>query len=110
MCTLYIFLVLTSPAIMSAAGMDRFDGCFPSCYVETGRRSRQIGFMGPISRGGRMVSDREAGRFMAKTAAGGTVPRLYQQVFDIVAGQIMQGVLQEGTRLSESAVAEQFGI
>lgn len=57
-----------------------------------------------------MVSDHEAGRFMAKTAAGGTVPRLYQQVFDIVAGQIVQGVLQEGARLSESAVAEQFGI
>jgi ammonia channel protein AmtB len=42
----------------------------------------------------------------AKTVAG-TVPRLYQQVFEIVAGQIVQGVLAEGTRLSESGLAEQ---
>ena len=43
-------------------------------------------------------------------AVGGTVPRLYQQVFEIVAGQISQGVLREGARLSESGLAEQFGI
>ncbi|WP_197082518.1 GntR family transcriptional regulator [Rhizobium sp. LC145] len=41
---------------------------------------------------------------------GGTVPRLYQQVFDILAGQIAQGALGPGARLSESSVAEQFGI
>ena len=38
------------------------------------------------------------------------MPRLYQQIFDIVAAQVMQGALQEGLRLSESSVAEQFGI
>jgi DNA-binding GntR family transcriptional regulator len=43
-------------------------------------------------------------------AAGGTVPRLYQQVYEILAGQISQGALREGARLSESSVAEQFGI
>ncbi|MFN7027222.1 MAG: GntR family transcriptional regulator [Pseudorhizobium sp.] len=41
---------------------------------------------------------------------GGTVPRLYQQVFEIVSAQIGQGSLREGTRLSESALAAQFGI
>ncbi|WP_281977813.1 GntR family transcriptional regulator [Pseudorhizobium flavum] len=58
-----------------------------------------------------MASEREPGSQAqgAKTVAG-TVPRLYQQVFGIVAGQIVQGVLAEGTRLSESSLAEQFGI
>lgn len=41
---------------------------------------------------------------------GGTVPRLYQQVFEIVSAQIAQGSLQEGVRLSESGIAETFGI
>ena len=41
---------------------------------------------------------------------GGTVPRLYQQVFEIVAAQIAHGGLREGVRLSESALAAQFGI
>ena len=49
-------------------------------------------------------------RTPAGKTAGGTVPRLYQQVFDIVAAQIAQGALCEGARLSESALAEQFGI
>lgn len=46
----------------------------------------------------------------AVKSPGGTVPRLYQQVFEIVAAQIAQGVLQEGVHLSESGIAEQFGI
>lgn len=41
---------------------------------------------------------------------GGTVPRLYQQVYEIVSAQIGQGSLREGTRLSESGLAAQFGI
>lgn len=41
---------------------------------------------------------------------GGTVPRLYQQVFEIISAQIAQGSLQAGIRLSESGIAEQFGI
>ncbi|MCJ8517704.1 DNA-binding GntR family transcriptional regulator [Pseudorhizobium tarimense] len=51
----------------------------------------------------------EAGMAAARTQ-GGTVPRLYQQVFDILAAQITQGALREGARLSESALAAQFGI
>lgn len=42
--------------------------------------------------------------------ASGTVPRLYQQAFDMLARQIGQGTLAEGTRLTESGVAAQFGI
>ncbi|MBW6423722.1 GntR family transcriptional regulator [Rhizobium sp. XQZ8] len=42
--------------------------------------------------------------------AGGAAPRLYQQVYEIIAGQVAQGVLGPGTRLNESSVAEQFGI
>ncbi len=42
--------------------------------------------------------------------SGGTVPRLYQQVFEIVSTQIGQGSLREGARLSESGLAAQFGI
>lgn len=58
-----------------------------------------------------MNSDGEAGLGMSTVKAlGGAVPRLYQQVFDILAGQIGHGALREGARLSESAVAEQFGI
>ncbi len=58
-----------------------------------------------------MVSDdRAKAEISVGKAAPGMVPRLYQQVFDIVAGQIAEGTLREGTRLSETAVAEQFGI
>ncbi|CCF21673.1 Transcriptional regulator, GntR family (fragment) [Pseudorhizobium banfieldiae] len=58
-----------------------------------------------------MASERELGsQGQGAKAVAGTVPRLYQQVFEIVAGQIVQGVLEEGTRLSESGLAEQFGI
>jgi len=42
--------------------------------------------------------------------AGGTAPRLYQQAFEIIVGQVSQGMLAPGTRLNESSVAEQFGI
>ncbi|WP_117192832.1 GntR family transcriptional regulator [Rhizobium terrae] len=42
--------------------------------------------------------------------AGGVAPRLYQQVFEIVAGQIAQGNLPPGARLNESSLAEQFKI
>jgi len=43
-------------------------------------------------------------------ATGGAAPRLYQQVFEIIAGQVSQGMLAPGTRVNESSVAEQFGI
>jgi len=43
-------------------------------------------------------------------SATGTVPRLYQRAFEILAGQIERGSIRTGTRLLESAVAEQFGI
>lgn len=43
-------------------------------------------------------------------ATSGAVPRLYQRAFEILAGQIERGALQPGSRLLESAVAEQFGI
>ena len=49
-------------------------------------------------------------RAPAGKAAGGTVPRPYPPVLDIVASPIAQGTLREGARLSESALAEQFGI
>jgi len=42
--------------------------------------------------------------------AGGAAPRLYQQVYEIIAGQVVQGALPAGTRINESSVAEQFGI
>ena len=42
--------------------------------------------------------------------AGGAAPRLYQQVYEIIAGQVSQGVLLPGSRINESSVAEQFGI
>lgn len=41
---------------------------------------------------------------------GGAAPRLYQQVYEIVAGQVSQGILRPGTRINESSIAEQFGI
>jgi DNA-binding GntR family transcriptional regulator len=40
----------------------------------------------------------------------GAVPRLYQRAFDILAARIADGVLAPGARLTESSVAEQFGI
>src|SRR5688572_27982463 len=40
----------------------------------------------------------------------GTAPRLYQRVFDILAGQIEDGAISPSTRLHESGVAAQFGI
>ncbi|CAN7729864.1 GntR family transcriptional regulator [Neorhizobium tomejilense] len=42
--------------------------------------------------------------------AGGAAPRLYQQVYEIIAGQVAQGVLPPGRRVTESAIAQQFGI
>jgi DNA-binding GntR family transcriptional regulator len=50
------------------------------------------------------VAGRDAG------AASGQVPRLYQRAFDILAGQIDDGSILPGTRLTESGVAAQFGI
>lgn len=41
---------------------------------------------------------------------GGLTPRLYQRAFDILAAQIGEGRLAPGARLTESAVAAQFGI
>lgn len=43
-------------------------------------------------------------------STGGTTPRLYQQVYDIVADRIGSGRLPPGTRLQESRLASQFGI
>jgi len=54
-------------------------------------------------------SDPAAGRGLPGNQAGAT-PRLYERAYDILAGQIGDGVLSSGARLTESAVAEQFGI
>lgn len=43
-------------------------------------------------------------------ASSGQVPRLYQRAFDILAGQIDDGTIPPGARLTESAVAAQFGV
>lgn len=40
----------------------------------------------------------------------GAAPRLYQRVFDIVAGQIETGALPDGTKLQELTLATQFGV
>jgi DNA-binding GntR family transcriptional regulator len=40
----------------------------------------------------------------------GAAPRLYEQAADILAARIAQGVVEPGTRLLESHVADQFGI
>ncbi|WP_439514866.1 GntR family transcriptional regulator [Oceanibaculum nanhaiense] len=40
----------------------------------------------------------------------GAAPRLFEQALAILAGQIGQGTLPAGTRLSESVIAAQFGI
>ncbi|MDZ5696145.1 GntR family transcriptional regulator [Chelativorans sp. M5D2P16] len=42
--------------------------------------------------------------------AGRLAPRLYQRAFDILSAQIGDGAVQSGTKLTESAVAAQFGI
>lgn len=42
--------------------------------------------------------------------ATGTTPRLYQRASDILARQIREGVIEPGTCLRESGVAQQFGI
>lgn len=44
------------------------------------------------------------------TPQPGTAPRLYQRVFEILAGQIEAGQIQPGVRLQESGVAAAFGI
>jgi DNA-binding GntR family transcriptional regulator len=45
-----------------------------------------------------------------RPASSGTVPRLYRQAFQILAGQIGGGTVAPGQRLTESSVAAQFGI
>ncbi|WP_265519096.1 GntR family transcriptional regulator [Nitratireductor luteus] len=40
----------------------------------------------------------------------GRAPRLYQRAFEILAAQIEDGMLKPGARLTESAIAGQFGI
>ncbi len=40
----------------------------------------------------------------------GSSPRLYQRVLDILAAEIVQGALAEGTPLTETAIAARFGI
>lgn len=42
--------------------------------------------------------------------AGGAAPRLYRQVYEIIAGQVSQGALPPGRRITESSIAEQFGV
>lgn len=43
-------------------------------------------------------------------ASPGTVPRLYERAFEILARQIGEGAIAPGARLRESGVAIQFGI
>lgn len=43
-------------------------------------------------------------------STSGQVPRLYQRAFDILAGQIEDGTIPSGTKLTESGVAALFGI
>lgn len=52
----------------------------------------------------------KAGSGQATEIEQGPVPRLYQRAFDILAEQIGDGALPAGTHLTESAVAERFGI
>lgn len=42
--------------------------------------------------------------------SGGLAPRLYQRAYGIIRSQIAEGVLAPGAKLTESAVAAQFGI
>jgi DNA-binding GntR family transcriptional regulator len=51
-----------------------------------------------------------AGARGRRALKGGQVPRLYQRAFDILAGQIDDGAIPPGARLTETAVAAQFGI
>lgn len=44
------------------------------------------------------------------TAETGTVPRLYQRAYEILADRIGSGAIAPGTRLGESGVAARFGI
>lgn len=53
------------------------------------------------------MSERSAG---TPTPQPGTAPRLYQRVFEILAGQIEAGQIEAGARLQESGVAAAFGI
>lgn len=45
-----------------------------------------------------------------RAGVSGTAPRLYQRAFEILAGQIGEGSLPPGTRVTESGLAGQFGI
>lgn len=49
-------------------------------------------------------------RGTGSSRAEGAAPRLYQRAFDILSAQIGSGSLSAGTKLTESAVAAQFGI
>lgn len=49
-------------------------------------------------------------KISADPAIAGPGPRLYQQAHDIIADQIVHGALAPGDRLTETRIAERFGI
>jgi len=65
----------------------------------------------PSREGKRFQSDPAARRaVIRKSQPPGAAPRLYERAYEILAAQIGDGMLSSGARLTESAVAEQFGI
>lgn len=56
------------------------------------------------------MTERDDETSQAVPSAAGPTPRLYQRAFDILAEQIDDGHLPPGARLTESALAAQFGI
>lgn len=57
-----------------------------------------------------MGVDERAKVVPASGSPPGPAPRLYRQVYDIVAEQIRAGALPHGTRLQESQLAARFGV
>lgn len=56
-----------------------------------------------------MANERDA-KARHGRAANGRGQSLYQQAFEIIAGQIAQGALLAGERLTETQIAERFGV
>ncbi|WP_157969967.1 GntR family transcriptional regulator [Pelagibacterium sediminicola] len=57
-----------------------------------------------------MVARQAGGNARQEQQPVGPAPRLYAQVYDIIAARIADGTLAAGTRLQESQLAAEFGI